>query len=183
MVVRIVPRGTSELRCAYCHDDAGADVRACRACATILHEECWSLARACPSLGCAPRWAIVVRLVPEFRGATLWHLGAWLVVLSLVWLFLVRAVPEFAKFHEETGIQMNGASEAIVALATFCRTLFGIFVAANVFAASIAVFQRARARAALRLAYVLLTLLGIAFFPFAFVVFASNAMFGGIQKL
>ena len=39
-------------RCAYCHDPLeGLRVPACGACRTLLHTDCWELARSCPTLG------------------------------------------------------------------------------------------------------------------------------------
>jgi hypothetical protein len=41
------------IRCAFCHDDLGADERhECAACRTILHWDCRALLGHCPTLGC-----------------------------------------------------------------------------------------------------------------------------------
>ena len=52
LVVR--PR-ESALRCAYCHGaalDALPEAARCPGCQALLHDDCWGLARRCPTLGC-----------------------------------------------------------------------------------------------------------------------------------
>ncbi len=48
--IRATPRpGT---RCAYCHGAAGGSFVVCLGCRTVLHPDCRSMLKACPTLGC-----------------------------------------------------------------------------------------------------------------------------------
>lgn len=87
MKLRLRPSG---LRCAYCHDDMGSPSWSCGRCATRLHDDCNELlAGRCPTLGCVDRPRLVLQLVGERPpGASIWHLGAWLVSYAAPWVLL-----------------------------------------------------------------------------------------------
>lgn len=53
---------SGERRCSFCHEDGGV-CAACPFCGAVLHGDCWSELRACPSLGCG----FEVGLSPVFR--------------------------------------------------------------------------------------------------------------------
>jgi hypothetical protein len=170
MHLTVVPRmEVVALRCAYCHGDLGAGKR-CPACSTLLHDDCWILAEFCPTLGCRPPLRILLReALRRAPGATVWNLGWWLAVFSAVWVSLIGVVPAFEKMFTETGLSLPGATEALVAVSRFARSPLGLWAATVLLVGSVAAFRQARSSPAVRRSYVALTLMGLAFFPFAVV--------------
>jgi hypothetical protein len=104
---------------------------------------------------------------PAVRGASRWHLGFWLATYAAVFATLVGVVPAFQKMFTETGITLPAPTEVLVAVSAFAGTPLGLVLGALVMAGSVAAFRRYRQRPAVRRALVVLTLLALAYFPFA----------------
>ncbi|HZU98056.1 MAG TPA: hypothetical protein VFF73_15235, partial [Planctomycetota bacterium] len=65
-----------EIRCAYCHADAGRSPVECSRCKTLLHEDCFDILGKCPTLGCGAlppaeriRWVPLLVLALLLLGA------------------------------------------------------------------------------------------------------------------
>jgi hypothetical protein len=167
-MLRVAPR-SAPVRCAFCHDDADPSARTCERCGTLLHGDCWELARLCPSLGCAPRLRqALVRLVPRVEGASRELFVSWLLATAIVWATLVFVWPSFDRMYSETGICLPDLTAAVVALSRFATSLPGTIVAAHALPASVAAYRRWRHRAALRRFLVACLWLEVAYVPIAF---------------
>lgn len=159
-------------RCALCHDDLEVTPRACDHCAAALHQECWSLLTACPTLGCAPRVRPAITSPTPYAGATWEHFGLWLALFSMVQAAAWWVVPELERMFRELGLQLPAVMQLFLACAGLVRSPLG----AALLAATIVAFRRARARPATRRALVGLSLACLATIPWGIVALALTAL-------
>lgn len=143
--LKVTPRPSSDLRCAFCHGELAQEARPCRACFTALHDECWDDAGVCPTLGCAT-WNRLIRIIPRHVGATWSLLVFWLLAFGVLAAVYVGIVPAFAKMFRETGISLSSIAECVVYASSFASSPLGCFTGGLVVAGSIGVFVRHRAR-------------------------------------
>lgn len=90
------------MRCAYCHDDLGAEHHRCEGCGTLLHFECGKSLAVCPTLGCAltqPGHSPIPIRVRELAGRVSGRrIAAWVVFGILL---------PFAAFILDTGMRAD----------------------------------------------------------------------------
>jgi len=166
--MRCVPRESSLLRCAFCHDDVAAPSWACERCRTRLHADCFGLLSACPTLGCAPRGRVLV--LPRTRdrdAATAWDLGVWLTTFAGVWASLAWLAPRITKIYEKKKQSFPMPTTWVMDLLDFSHSWLGVLTALAIVAASIYAFVKHRERRAVTWSFVALTTCGFAFFPAA----------------
>jgi hypothetical protein len=80
-------KGRAVLRCAVCHDDLASPRLVCPACRTMLHAECRSLVRRCPTLGCVG--LVARKLAPVPQAATYRVLGCLIGCLATLAVLVV----------------------------------------------------------------------------------------------
>jgi hypothetical protein len=165
-VLSLTPR-TSNLRCAFCHDDLAPPLWSCERCATLVHGDCHEEAPACPTLGCARRFALSIR--PHVPGASVDQLIAWITVFLLDELVLAGVAPRILKIFEKRRTSLPFSTRTLLSLGHFADGWLGYLTAIAVLVATIHVFLRYRERRITRRAFTLLILAGLAFLPFAFV--------------
>src|SRR5207244_2779881 len=74
----------------------GEGWRQCARCLTLLHEECWALVAACPTLGCSPGSRPRLRVSP--RPARRWRRRVLAVLGAAAGFLAVAALPSFLFF-------------------------------------------------------------------------------------
>jgi hypothetical protein len=117
---------------------------------------------------------------PTVRGADGWALVSWLVIFAAVWATLCGVVPAFDKMFTEVGLSLPVPTEALVRASRFAGTPLGLVVGVAVVLASVGVSRRLR-EPWVGWAFAILTVFGVAFFPFALLTLLSPLC--GFQKL
>lgn len=144
VAIKLSPRESDDLRCAFCHGPLEVEPRPCRSCFTQLHDECWDEAGVCPTLGCATWMRLAIRIAPRIALASWWLLGAWLVAFAVCDAIAVGIVPAFAQMFRDTGFCLPALTECVVATSNFACSPLGYVAAGAVVVGSIVVFRRHR---------------------------------------
>jgi hypothetical protein len=128
------------------------------------------------------RWEVSTDAPPRLRIEPLprprlvsgWLYGFWLVTSVAVWATLFFVLPSIDTMLSETGIPLSAAMEMVIGLSRVARSPLGVVACLLALAGSVQAFRRLGDRKALRRCFQALTLFGILFFPFAFLVLLAT---------
>lgn len=110
------PSRRSALRCAYCREAFRRERScACRACGTLLHDECRRVLGACPSLGCEAQVIPPRRRSDRLRFILFWPL--FLVFLAS--FFLAGLAASIAAFLALAGLLSAAIGPLLINLLAF----------------------------------------------------------------
>jgi hypothetical protein len=87
------PRRASDLRCAYCHAEAGLAPVECQWCGTLLHSDCAAALGTCPTLGCG---TLSLSTEKRQRGPVRIRIRRWRRMVAMALVVALAAISIFA---------------------------------------------------------------------------------------